>query len=97
VPSGFGSTVTSRRVPRVRFEITRLDPPREYTDTSRLPGARLMFRHTATESDDGTDLEVDVSISGPLARLWGATIGRGFRTSAQADLDRLVALVEVAS
>lgn len=80
--------------PKVRFEITAYDASRRYTDTSRLPGARLVFEHTAEPTATGTNLHVHVAISGPLARAWALTLGRGFRVSAQADLDRLVQIVE---
>ena len=33
-------------------------------------------------------------MTGPLAWLWAKVMGGGFRESCQADLDRLVALVE---
>jgi hypothetical protein len=80
--------------PKVRFTISGCEPGREYTDTTKLPGATLVFRHTAAVTSDGTDLHVLVTIDGPLARLWAVVMGKGFRESAQADLDRLVAVVE---
>jgi hypothetical protein len=83
--------------PRHRFQITTLDPPREYADTSHLPGARLVVRRSAAATADGTNVEVSVTITGPRARLWGATIGRRCRAPAHGDLDRLVALVEAGS
>ena len=79
--------------PKTRFTISALDPDREYTDTSYLPGARLVFQHLVAEGGV-TTLDVAVSISGPLAWLWARVMGAGFRESTQADLDRLVALVE---
>lgn len=80
--------------PKVKFVISTCEPDREYTDTTLLPGARLVFQHTASQTAAGTDLRVLVTISGPLARLWTLILGKGFRESAQADLDRLVHLVE---
>ncbi len=80
--------------PRVRFTITTLRPDREYTDTSRLFGARLVFQHLAEPTAAGTTLEVRVSMSGPLAPVWARILGGGFRTSAPAGLQRLVELVE---
>jgi hypothetical protein len=64
------------------------------TDTSFMPGARLVFQHLVTGADRGSALGVTVEIGGPLARMWAAIMGKGFKESAQADLDRLVALVE---
>jgi hypothetical protein len=80
--------------PKTRFSISALDPDREYTDTSYLPGARLVFQHLVSTNDGATRLEVAVSMTGPLAWLWARVMGGGFRESTQADLDRLVSLVE---
>ncbi|MHB1173179.1 MAG: SRPBCC family protein [Lacisediminihabitans sp.] len=80
--------------PRTRFFISRLDADRAYDDTSLLWGARLVFSHDAAPTDEGTALDVRVTISGPLSRLWARILGKGFATSAQEDLDRLVRLVE---
>jgi hypothetical protein len=80
--------------PKTRFEISAFQPGREYTDTSFFPGARLVFQHLAARSGTETELVVRVTLSGPLARLWAGILGKGFRESAQADLDRLVTLVE---
>jgi len=80
--------------PKTRFTISALDADREYTDTSYLPGARLVFQHLVIADAGVTRLNVGVSMSGPLAWLWSRVMGGGFRESTQADLDRLVALVE---
>jgi len=80
--------------PKTSFEVTACEPGREYTDTSRLLGARLVFQHTAERVHGSTELRVRVTRGGPLARVWAATMGKGFLESAQSDLDRLVRLVE---
>jgi len=80
--------------PKTRFTISALDPGHEYTDTSHLPGARLVFQHLVVEQSGRTRLDVAVSMNGPLAWLWARVMGGGFRDSTQADLDRLVAIVE---
>jgi hypothetical protein len=106
---GTRGVLKPRGGPKVKFVINACDPGREYTDTSRLPGARLTFQHTVvadgTVADgtvaDGTvaggtgsKLAVLVTMSGPLSRVWAKIMGGGFRESAQGDLNRLVALVE---
>lgn len=80
--------------PALRFVVAALVPGREYTDVTRLPGARLTFQHLAESVGGRTVLRVRVTVTGPLARLWSAVLGAGFRTSAPQDLDRLVGLVE---
>jgi hypothetical protein len=80
--------------PKVRFVITACEPGREYTDTSLLPGARLVFQHRVERTPTGSELAVRVRMEGPLGGLWAKVMGAGFKESAQADLDRLVDLVE---
>ncbi len=94
VAVGSRGVLKPRGGPRVKFVISACTPGREYTDTSVLPGARLVFQHTAAPEGTGSRLDVLVTISGPLSWLWAKVMGGGFRDSAQADLDRLVALVE---
>ncbi|BDZ46822.1 SRPBCC family protein [Naasia aerilata] len=80
--------------PKVRFFVSACEPGREYTDTSLLPGARLLFQHLVEPTPSGSALRVRVWVEGPLGRIWAKVMGGGFRQTAQADLDRLVALVE---
>jgi len=98
-PVALGTTGTLKPTgaPKTRFTISALEADREYTDTSRLLGARLVFQHLATETPEGTRLDVRVEITGPLAGLWVRIMGGGFAESAPADLGRLVAIVERAT
>lgn len=96
VTQGTTGTLKPNGGPKVRFRISQLTPDRSYVDVSRFPGGRLTFAHHARPSATGTDLEVVVRIDGPLAFLWARILGKGFRASAPADLQRLVRLVESA-
>ena len=81
--------------PKVRFVIERLVENREFVDVSLLPGARLTFEHRVADRDDGgSEIDIIISIGGPLGRLWSRILGGGFREGAQPDLDRLVAAAE---
>lgn len=73
--------------PKVTYVVERLVPDREFVDVSRLAGARLTFAHLVNRrADGGSDVAVTISISGLLARVWMLALGKGIRTSAQADL-----------
>ncbi len=39
-------------------------------------------------------VDVEVTLEGPLAPVWNLLLGKGFRASAQPDLDRLAAVCE---
>jgi hypothetical protein len=96
-PFATGSTgrLKPKGGPAVRFVIERLVPGREFVDVSRLLGARLVFDHqVAPTADGGCTVEIVVTITGPLRRLWTAILGKGVVESTQPDLDRLVATAE---
>jgi hypothetical protein len=81
--------------PKVRFVLDSVVPEREFVDVSLLLGARLTFRHDVRTSESGgTQVDVAISISGPLAQAWKLLLGKGFRATVQPDLDRLAAVCE---
>ncbi|HEY8728307.1 MAG TPA: SRPBCC family protein [Acidothermaceae bacterium] len=80
--------------PKVKFVIKELAPGRRFVDVSLLLGARLTFDHVVTPREGGCDVQVTVTINGPLAFAWKRILGGGFRKTVQPDLDQLVALVE---
>lgn len=78
--------------PAVRFTVTSWVPGERFVDVSSLVGARLTFDHTTRPtSDGGTRVDVAVTLTGPLAPVWRAIMGRGIAASLQADLDALCA------
>jgi uncharacterized protein YndB with AHSA1/START domain len=80
--------------PQVRFVVSAFEPGHRYADTTRLPGARLVFDHTAVLQDDATRLAARATMVGPLAGIWAKIMSGGFQASVQADLDRLILVVE---
>ncbi|MGI8887389.1 MAG: SRPBCC family protein [Nocardioidaceae bacterium] len=94
VQVGTRGVLKPKGAPKVKFFISACSPGREYTDTTLLPGARLVFQHTVESAASGSDLRVQITMRGPLTFLWSNIMGAGFRESAQADLDRLVRMVE---
>jgi hypothetical protein len=89
---GATGVLKPRGGPRVRFEVAVLEPGREFTDVSRLFGARLTFRHLVTRDAAGaTRVDVEVTLTGPLAPLWNLVLGKGIKAGVQGDLDRLAA------
>ncbi|GJF33305.1 hypothetical protein KNE206_60050 [Kitasatospora sp. NE20-6] len=93
--AGATGVLKPRGGPRVPFTVDTLVPDREFTDVSRLLGARLTFRHHVERTTQGgTTVRVEVTLTGPLARLWYAALGKGIRASLQDDLDRLAAAAE---
>jgi hypothetical protein len=79
--------------PKVRFVVETLTDT-EFVDVSMLRGARLTFAHTIHATATGSQVEVEVSITGPLARVWTLILGKGLTSSLQRDLDLLVTTAE---
>jgi len=89
---GATGVLKPRGGPKVPFEVAVLVPGREFTDVSRLFGARLTFRHLVGRDEAGaTRVDVEVTLTGPLSFFWNLALGKGIRASIQADLDRLAA------
>lgn len=92
---GATGTLKPKGGPKVRFVVETLVPDRVFVDVSRLTGARLTFAHHVTPSaGGGCTVQVRISMSGPLDRLWKLILGNGLRQSAQADLERLAGVAE---
>jgi hypothetical protein len=94
VRTGAEGVLKPKGGPRTRFIVSACTPGREYTDTARFPGARLVFQHLVTPVVDGVELSVLATMHGPLAPVWAVIMGGGFRDAVPADLERLIALVE---
>jgi len=93
--AGSTGTLKPKGGPVVPFVIERLIPNSEFVDVSKLFGARLTFAHLVRERPGGgCDVDVVVSLTGPLGWFWKALLGKGLATSGQPDLDRLVAVAE---
>ena len=92
---GATGVIKPQKGPPTKFVIERLDPNHAFVDVSRLPGARLTFSHLITGgSDSGCAIDVAISLSGPLAPIWKQLLTKGFTTTTQINLDRLVEAVE---
>ena len=79
--------------PKVKFVIDKLTDA-EFVDVSKLVGAKLVFAHEIEETPAGTEVTVNVSLHGPLARIWNLILGKDISGSVQPDLDRLKAVAE---
>ncbi|MFD3747964.1 SRPBCC family protein [Nocardia sp. NPDC058633] len=77
-PVVVGATGTLKaKGPASRFTFTEVEPNRRMVFDIALPLATLRLPHTMRATPDGVTLTHAVEITGPLAGLWGALIGRG--------------------
>ena len=78
-PFAVGSRGTLKAVggPATRFTLTEVVPDVGFTNVTRLPLARLVFRHQIEATATGSQLSHIVTFSGPLSSLLGRVIGTG--------------------
>ena len=83
--------------PALTFTVTALQKDELFTDTARLPGARLEFEHLVTTSAEGTRIAVTVRLRGPLAGVWRRLLRSPMGHAARTGVDGLVAHLDAAS
>ena len=92
---GGTGTLKPKGGPQVRFEITELVTNRRFVDVSTLFGAKLTFDHKIDERPEGgSDIQVTVTMTGPLRALWTLILGKDVASSVEPDLQRLAGLAE---
>jgi hypothetical protein len=91
---GATGTLKPKGGPKVPFTVARLADGVEFTDVSRLIGARLTFRHLVGVEKARTSVSVEVPMTGPLAPVWRLILGKDLRTSLLPDLERLARRAE---
>ncbi|MGL5830004.1 MAG: SRPBCC family protein, partial [Angustibacter sp.] len=62
--------------PKAKFTFTKVESERSIADESPLPLCRLVFDHFLEPTATGTQIRHTVTMTGPLAKLWGRLIGK---------------------
>lgn len=76
--------------PAATFSITTFEQDRVFTNTSSLPGAKLIFEHRVTPTAERATVEVTVGVDGFLAPLWHRMLGKSLRNAAQSSVTGLL-------
>ncbi|MCU0374517.1 MAG: hypothetical protein MUF24_04330 [Chitinophagaceae bacterium] len=75
--AGATFTLKPKGGPLLKFVIDTFLPPYQYADLCKMPGAQMRTLHKLEPlSPNSTCIKVRIEIKGPLAWLWGATIGK---------------------
>jgi hypothetical protein len=83
--------------PALTFTVTALRQDELFTDTARLPGARLEFEHLVAPSAQGTRISVAVRVRGPLAGVWRRLLSSPMGHAARTNVEGLVAHLDAAA
>lgn len=97
-PSDLGARGRMRPTsgPPASFSVTEFEPGRVLTNTSSLPGAKLVFTHIVTPMPKGALVYVAVSVEGPLAPLWRRMLNRSMGNAAKSSVNGLLAHLDSA-
>ena len=85
--------IVSRAGQKAKFKVIEWQDGEAYAFRTSLPFAALNVRRTF-EHGQQTRFTHAVHFSGPLAGLWAALLGRGFREALPPTMDQLVRLAE---
>ena len=95
-----GEGTTGKRKPRhwpeSAFTLTEVLPERVLTDSTSLPGGRMVIEHHIRPAGEGAAVSFQTTISGALSLLWGVVIGRSVRKATPESMRRLIGLAEQA-
>jgi hypothetical protein len=78
-PHGVGAAYLLKqpRLPRARWVVTHWEPGKGFTWVSSAPGVTTTATHELTPtSEGGTEIDLEIAWSGPLAGLLGLLLGR---------------------
>jgi hypothetical protein len=76
--------------PKVRIELTDVQAPLRYVDTTYLPLARMVDVHELVQTEDGLEVRNTLTMTGPLAYVWRKLVGEGVARSLPEQTARLV-------
>lgn len=82
--------------PATTMRISAVDDGRLLTNTSRLPGALLTFEHIVAPAPAGSDVQVEVRLTGLLSPLWRRVLAKSMAGSAESSVTGLVAHLDAA-
>jgi hypothetical protein len=80
--------------PKAKALITSLVQNESFEDETKLPGAKLRFKHKVTNADGVTIIKHEVTMEGILAKLWVRIMGKNLRQGLQPAVDKLAKLAE---
>jgi len=77
--------------PVVKFQLTRVEKHREFTDIGKMPFTKLIFHHTIVPQPDGENIVIhQAEVRGLLAPLLKNTLGKKLREDLPKALKKLV-------
>ena len=76
--------------PKLKLQVTRLEPPHTYADVCNLPLASMTTTHELRPTALGTQVHVRIEVAGLMSFFWGPFIGKKHASGLKAQTDRLI-------
>ncbi len=80
--------------PTTTHTVTSMDPPRTWAGVSKFPGLTMTYEHEIVPVDGGTTLTERAVMSGPLAGIAAALIGKSLAKGFNETTARIARLAE---
>jgi Polyketide cyclase / dehydrase and lipid transport len=98
-PFAVGSRLTMkpRGMRKTKLKITRVEPPRVWTNESVGPGFRMVTDHLVEPTAEGVRLTERMEVRGVLSPVLGRLLGDRLRAAARASVDHVAAHVDGAA
>ncbi len=86
--------LTPKKGPQLPFCITAIDEGNTYTFKAKMPIGHLKITRALTHENGHTTFTDDIQFTGPLKRVFGSVLGRGFKKVLPEVLDNFKRLAE---
>ena len=87
-------TLQPKGSPKVTVKLIEVTPNRSFSSVGALPLASLRFDHRVEPTNDGVSFTQSITITGPLAWLWGGLMGGTMASNLK---KRMMKLAELAN
>jgi len=82
--------------PRIKIELTKVEPNSAFVDLTRFPLAKMYDSHELIERGDGLEIKTTISIGGPLSFLWKKLVAEKVANGMKEQTDRLIEAARLA-
>ncbi len=77
---GAKGILTPKKGPKLKFHISKITPNKSYTFVTKMPVGTLEIKRTLRNIENQIEFTDDIKFTGFLKRLFGLTLGGGFKS-----------------
>ena len=76
--------------PKIKLEVTAVEPDSVFVDLTRFPLARMFDSHELIDHGDKLEIKSTIRIEGPLSFLWKKIVAENVANGLEAQTERLI-------